>query len=117
MEYYRQITQFLHSNIKNKENRLIEWTIIEKPSNDMFIIISSETDSEKLYLECLIQNILTGEYKLVRHSILITCQNQIIFSGELLIPPKHPFILDSYIYIKNIRNTNFIVKINYIYYF
>jgi len=80
----------------------VEWTLIEKPSNDMFInmLNNPNQDFEKIYLECLIKNIVNGEYKLVRHSIVINFQNQIIFSGELLLPPKHPFILDSYIFKK-----------------
>jgi hypothetical protein len=101
MEYYREITNFLQSNIKNKDNVLIEWTIIEKPNINTFIILFNDTNSEKYYLECLIKNIFTNEYKIIRHSIIINYTNSTIhFSGELLFPPKHPFILDSYIYKK-----------------
>lgn len=105
MEYYKELTAFLRNNIKKEEIILVDWTIIDKPPfEDFNIILPNEEEKQIVYIECLLKDNLRNDYKLVRHSLIILLPGdkdtncEIKFSGELLKPPLHPFILDDYIF-------------------
>lgn len=114
MEYYKQIDTFLKENIKKQHIQLIDWTIIDKPPFEEFKITNPKLSSEHLglendssevfYIECLLKDSIRNDYKVVRHGIIIYPYGpehcEIEFSGELLTPSLHPFVLDDYIFTK-----------------